>query len=532
MKKMIYILVLMAFTACGTKKSQENFGKPIGYIELENSTLELSELVTDLEVPWDIEAGIEGELWFTEVSGNVYRLDLNTNKKTKVFQVSDLIAKKSYGLLGMTVHPTSGYVFLHYTFAITNDKKEEIIKSRLVRYEYEKDTLTHPLVILDSIPGATYHNGSRLIISKDDKLFFSLGDVGKTDLVQDDNFLGGKILRMNLDGTIPKDNPIPDSYVWAKGLRNTQGLAFSPSGHLYGSDHGPVNDDEVNLLVAKGNYGWPDIHGYPDKVQEKTFASAYETIEPLNAWTPTVATAGMAYYGFNAIPEWKNSLILATMKGRSIRVIHLSDDGKSMESEDIFLQKLFGRFRDVAVSPSGNIFISTSNRDWHPRFQPWMYDGLPEGPDRIIKVRVLGNDENKAEGLPVYRQETEAMSLMDENWSPAVSEEFEEGSKLYRTHCLTCHGPEGKGSEGLIPPLVQTDWVTGDKGKLIRVMLSGISGEIEVNGEKYNQEMPSYSHLTDTELAEILTFIRNNFGNKAGTVIPGEIFEERKGLSK
>ncbi|MCL6259452.1 PQQ-dependent sugar dehydrogenase [Aquiflexum sp. TKW24L] len=530
MKIIAFALLLVAIAACSTKSSKENFGKPIGYIQLENTALEISELVTDLEVPWDIEAGIEGELWFTEVNGAVYRLDLKKNQKTKVFQVPDLIAKKSYGLLGMTVHPSLGYVFLHYTFAIANDKKEETIKSRLVRYEFKEDTLANPLILLDSIVGATYHNGSRLIISSDDKLFFSLGDVGQTERTQDVSFFGGKILRMNLDGSIPTDNPIPNNLVWAMGLRNSQGLAFGKNEKLYGSDHGPLNDDEVNLLIPNGNYGWPDVHGFIDTDNEKEYALLHPIIEPIQAWTPTLATAGLAYYGKSEIPEWKNSLIIATMKGRSIRVIHLSEDGNSMESESIFLQKEFGRFRDVAVSPEGEIFISTSNRDWHPRFQPWMYEGLPEGPDRILKIRVLAEGENKIQGLPIYRQETEPIPLMDENWNPAVSQEFELGSKLYGTHCLACHGPEGKGSEGLIPPLAKTDWVTGDKGKLIRIMLTGLSGEIEVNGEKYNQEMPPYNNLTDSELAEILTFIRNNFGNKSNAVIPGEIFEERKGL--
>jgi mono/diheme cytochrome c family protein len=220
------------------------------------------------------------------------------------------------------------------------------------------------------------------------------------------------------------------------------------------------------------------------------------------------------------------------MKGRSLRVLQLDDDGQSIAKESIFLQKHFGRIRDIAVAPNGDVFFSTSNRDWHPRFQPWMYDGLPEGPDRILRIRKVKKGQKNNPSLPIYQEEAEPIPLMDENWSFKVSEELEAGAKLYAQYCLTCHGPEGKGAEDLIPPLSQTDWVTGDKGRLIRIMLMGLSGEITVNGQIYNQEMPAYDYLSDTEIADLLTFIRNEFGNKASAVIPGEIYEERKGLKR
>jgi cytochrome c553 len=251
--------------------------------------------------------------------------------------------------------------------------------------------------------------------------------------------------------------------------------------------------------------------------------------EPLQAWTPTIATAGLEYYHSQSIPEWQNSLILATMKGRSIRVLHLNDEGDEIESEDIYLQRVFGRIRDISLGHQGEVYLSTSNRDWHPRFQPWMYEGLPEGPDRIIRLRNIQPDK-RDKGLPVYSRDNEPIRLMNENWNPEVPAELTKGRDLYASHCLACHGPDGTGAIDLIPPLSGTPWVTGDKGRLIRTMLKGLNGEIEVNGKKYNQEMPGFAHLEDSDLAEILTFIRNQFGNKASAVIPGEVFEERKGI--
>jgi aldose sugar dehydrogenase len=531
--KLFILLVFLIFHSCIQNTSETVADYPIlGYIQLENSTLEISEVVTDLEVPWEVEAGVSGKLWFTQVSGSVHLLDLKTGEQKDIFQVPDLIAKKSYGLLGMTVHPIEPLIFLHYTFAIPKHNQEEEIRSRLVRYEFNGETLVNPSILMDSLPGATFHNGSRIVLGENNTLLFSLGDVGKVNLTQDKDFLGGKILRINQDGSIPKDNPFPTNPVWAMGLRNTQGLAFGRQNRLYGSDHGPMNDDEVNFLVKGGNYGWPDVHGFIENEKEIAYAEKVEVIEPLIAWTPTIAVAGMAYYGNNDIPEWENSLLLATMKGQSIRVLRLSPEGKIIEAEGIYLQKHFGRIRDITVSPSGDIFFSTSNRDWHPRFQPWMYDGLPDGPDRIIRLRKLDDNKKPDPALPVYKKETAPIPLMDENWSFGVPKELESGAKLYTQHCLTCHGPDGKGSPDLIPPLSQTDWVTGDKGRLIRIMLLGLMGEIEVNGNTYNQEMPAYNHLSDKEISDILTFIRNEFGNKSDAVIPGEVYEERQGLKR
>lgn len=530
MNKAFLFLFFIYFFSCKPKQEKFPAFPVVGYIQLENSILEISEIGNGLQVPWDISTSIENEIWFTQVNGSVHVLDLTSGSQKVVYQVPDLVAKKSYGLLGMAVHAKKKLLFLHYTFALTKETQEEKIFSRLVSFNLDGQNPSKKRVLLDSLPGATYHNGSRIVISNDDKLYFSLGDVGKTESVMDDAFPGGKIHRLNLDGSIPEDNPIKGSSIWAKGLRNTQGLTFGKNGNLYGSDHGPATDDEINLLIKGGNYGWPEVHGYIDQEKEKEYAEKHAIIEPLKAWTPTIATAGLAYYGSNEIPEWENSLLLASLKGRSFRILHLDSIGKQILSEDIFLQKTFGRIRTIAVAADGSIYFSTSNRDWHPRYQPWMYNDLPEEMDRILRLRILQTSEKPIEGLPFFKKEAKQIPLMDENWNFEVPQEMELGANLYSTHCLVCHGPDGKGAEGLIPPLSQTTWVTGDKGRLIRLMLTGLSGPIEVNGKTYNQEMPSFDFLNDVEMAELLSFIRNEFGNKADAIIAGEVFEERKSI--
>lgn len=527
---LISICFVLFVFSCVKEQNLPNHEKYIAHLKLDTTFIKITEVATDIDVPWDIEPGFDNNLWFTELKGTVNLLNLNTGEKKTVLQVPDVFYKKSHGLLGLAMHPNfkeNPFLYLHYTFKIAKEGRQEETKSRIVRYSFENDTLVSPKILLDSIVGKTYHNGSRLVISPDLKLYFSMGDAGEPDLAQNINHLNGKIIRLNLDGSIPEDNPIKNNPVWSWGHRNPQGLVFSNKGLFYNSEHGPNNDDEINLISKGHNYGWPNIHGYPDLDNEKKYAQDSIITEPLKAWTPTLGTAGLAYYNDESIPEWKNALLSVNLKGRSLRVLKLSEDGKSITNETIYFQKRFGRIRDIFVDINGNIYLSTSNRDWHPRYQPWMYDSLPQGGDRIIKLSVDNNP--KTEEIIILRQDTAAMKLFSEDWEFDVNDEtVGDGERLYMEHCASCHRQNGEGVEGLNPPLANVDWVTGDKGILIRTVLFGLSDPIEINGKTYEQEMPGFSNLTDIELANILTYIRNNFGNQANPIIPGEVFEERK----
>ncbi|MEH6406164.1 MAG: PQQ-dependent sugar dehydrogenase [Leeuwenhoekiella sp.] len=525
-KQCLLFVIIVAIMLFSCKNDVDNEEKAIAYLKISDDYLSITPVETNLEVPWDIDSSLPDKLWFTEQNGTVYLKDLITDSTKKMYKVPDVIYKKSYGLLGMAVHPLEPYIFLHYTFT----KDTVTIQSRLVRYTYDSDTLKESKILINNISGNTYHNGSRLVISPDGKLIFSMGEVGDTPNAQNDSVITGKILRLNIDGTVPKDNPIKDSYIYTRGHRNPQGLAFSDKTILYSSEHGPNNDDEINLIVANKNYGWSDAQGFCDTESEQEYCATHNITEPLKAWTPTIAVAGLAFYNNDKIPEWQNSLLLANLKGRALRVLKLSANGQHISDEHIYLQKKFGRIRDVAVAPKGDIYFATSNRDWHPRFQPWMYDSVPEGPDKIYRIRAMPKDEELDPKLAIYEEDKEPLKLESENWNPDLEDEFVSGGKLYANNCMSCHGPNGQGSEDLIPPLSGTDWVTGVKGKLIRTVLTGLSYPIEVNGKKYNQEMPSYSQLTDQEIADILTYIRGSFDNETSGIIMGEVFEERKSI--
>jgi hypothetical protein len=168
---------------------------------------------------------------------------------------------------------------------------------------------------------------------------------------------------MNLDGTVPEDNPVPGSYIWTWGHRNPQGLVISSGGILYSSEHGPSSDDEVNIIEKGRNYGWPDVKGLCNDVTETQFCADSFVFEPIAAWTPTLAVAGTDFYSNSAISGWQNSLLITTLKENNLVALRLSADGRSVVDEEVFFDGWFGRLRDVCTSPDGRVFLAVSNRD-------------------------------------------------------------------------------------------------------------------------------------------------------------------------
>lgn len=223
---------------------------------LDSTVLSVKPIVSNLTVPWDIQYGPDGWIWFTEQRGVVSRVNPNTGVKQQLTKIQDVFFKRSTGLLGMAVGfdkaTQQTYVYVDYTY-----KQAALIASKVVRYTFDKDTLVKPFILLDHIPASEGHNGSRVAIAPDGMLIVSTGDATFSDNAQNIHSLSGKLLRVKPDGSVPSDNPIPGSYIWSLGHRNPQGLCFSPSGKLYASEHGLANDDEINLIEKGRNYGWP-----------------------------------------------------------------------------------------------------------------------------------------------------------------------------------------------------------------------------------------------------------------------------------
>ena len=178
----------------------------------------------------------------------------------------------------------------------------------------------------------------------------------------------GKILRINLDGTIPADNPVAGNPYWSFGHRNPQGLVFA-NNKLYSAEHGPSNDDEINIIEKGKNYGWPNVEGFCDG-GEQTFCSANNVKEPVKNWTPTAAISGLDYYSSDLIPQWKNSLLVAALKNARIYQMKLDDTFSTITQTNEYFNGDYGRMRDICISPAGKVYICTSNG----------------GNDRIIEV--------------------------------------------------------------------------------------------------------------------------------------------------
>jgi len=351
----LYLIVYVISIAC--HKSSSPSAEPLPE---NNDPVQITSKViaNNLNFPWQLLWGPDNMLWVTERPGRISRVDPNNGNITPLATIDEVYPKGEGGLLGMAIlknsaQETSLYVAFDYN-------KNNNYTGKVVRYNYNNGTLTDPLVIIDDLIAAGIHNGCRLAFSADQKLFITTGDASDQSTPQDLNSKNGKILRVNPDGSIPADNPDPLSPVWSYGHRNPQGLVFV-NDILFSSEHGPDSDDEINIIQKGGNYGWPDVRGFCDEPDEQTFCNDHDVVEPLKNWTPTVAVCGINYYNNDSIPQWKNSILMATLKNSRLVQLKLSGDQRSItESHEFFIND-YGRMRDVCVAPDGRVFICTSN---------------------------------------------------------------------------------------------------------------------------------------------------------------------------
>ena len=349
-------------------------------VQIGETTLTFRDVVTGVEVPWEMLWGPDDHLWVTERPGRVIRIDPETgNFNTILDWESEVESGGEPGMLGMALHPdfeNTPLVYLVYNFSAGFSVRE-----RLVSFEWDGENLVNETILLDDIPGGGIHNGARLLMSLDGKILMTTGDRGNADLSQDMSSLNGKLLRINLDGSIPEDNPDPESYIYSYGHRNAQGLCHGPNGIIYSSEHGAQQSDELNLIERNRNYGWPIVQGACNTNNEEAFCEANAVVEPLREWSPCVAVNDIVYYNHPAIPEFQNSVLMAVLGGLSggaqrISQLVLNENGTAVEAENQYFTN-FGRLRDICINPhTGAIYIAT-NGPQYPGF----------GPNRIVEYR-------------------------------------------------------------------------------------------------------------------------------------------------
>lgn len=344
------VLTLPVTISLYCKKSNKN-AEPPDAVEIRDSVI-----AGNLSHPWEILWGPDNHIWMTERSGKISRLNPSTGAITPVLSINEVESNGEGGMLGMALHPnfaTTPQIFVVYNYDNGSGYKEKV-----VRYNYNGASLDNPLIIIDNIQAAGIHNGSRLLIVGN-KLFITTGDASNSSFSQNTSSLNGKILRLNLDGTIPVDNPEANNPYWSWGHRNPQGLVFA-NNKLYSSEHGPNDNDEINIIEKGRNYGWPDVRGFCESA-EKDFCTDHNVVEPIKAWTPTIATCGLDYYNSDLIPQWKNSLLLVTLKNARLYQMTLDDAFSSITTTNEYFSGKYGRVRDLCISPIGKVYLCTSN---------------------------------------------------------------------------------------------------------------------------------------------------------------------------
>ena len=261
---------------------------------------------------------------------------------------------------------------------------------------------------------------------------------------------------------------------------------------------------------------WPNVQGYCDLPDEKLYCDSTSIAEPIKDWTPCIAPSGIDYYFSNKIPEWKNSILLATLKGVSLKVLKLNNNKNAILSEKTYFEGDFGRIRDICISPDGDIYISTSNRDWNPLGVPKPHD------DRIIRIAKISNLDNLTK-----MKENEKMIHL--SGVEKINKDFSSGESLYKNYCASCHKQDGNGVVGSFPALNKNSIVLGNKNLVIPVLLKGAAGITGTKGT-YSEKMPAFNFMDDQQMADVLTYIRHKWENHADSVTSSEVKIIRKKL--
>ena len=419
-----------------------------------------SVLVSGLHGPWEITWGPDDMLWVTErTAGRIDRIDPKSGQIIPAITLTDMATRSGQdGLLGLALDPGLGqgtghdFVYTGYTHFDPARRADPAVKDsaspylhmygKIIRLSYDPGTgaLSNPVILIDGLPAGSDHDSGRVKIGPDGKLYYTIGERGNDQLAnwcipieaqrlptaeeitaKDYFSYQGKSLRMNLDGSIPSDNPVLNgvqSHIFTYGHRNMQGISFGPDGTLYASEHGPKSDDEVNILKSGGNYGWPHVAGFRDDkaYQYARWADASKPcaslkfsdlaidpsvprenetdwkepfIEPIatlftvpSDWNfadprcgnisfvcwPTIAPSSIEAYrpAKGGIPGFDNALLVTSLKLGSLFRLPLSADGQTVAGPIERYFQTENRYRDLAISPDGHtIYIATDTDGWH-----------------------------------------------------------------------------------------------------------------------------------------------------------------------
>lgn len=359
--KIITISVLLLFAGCSKAE-----GEPI--LQSEHHDFKIVTITDGLNHPWSLTFLPSGDYLVSERNGTLWRIS-PAGDKTEITGVVDVYHRGQGGLLDITPEPNfQNGGWLYYAYAAENDEglaNTEVARARL---DLENNRLTETEIIFRAEPKVegSNHWGSRLLFALDGTLYITLGERFdyKEEAQNPHNHLG-TIVRVNPDGSVPEDNPFNDGEkgdpkVFTYGNRNVQGIALHPTtGEVWAHEHGTKGGDEVNILEAGANYGWPDVtfgeSYWGTEISDKTTAPGMK--DPVLQWTPSIAPSGMAFYNGNKFPAWQGDLFVGALAHRHLRRLEL--DGERVVHQEELLTEMEDRIRDVRQGPQGYLYVLT-----------------------------------------------------------------------------------------------------------------------------------------------------------------------------
>jgi aldose sugar dehydrogenase len=341
---------------------------PQGPVETEAATFRVAEVAGGLEHPWAVAFLPGGGMLVTERPGRLRLVEDGRLRDEPVAGVPEVHARRQGGLLDVAVDPDFGrnrQIYLSYAHEDGGETTTRVMRAR-----FSPDGLSDQRVIFEAKPlvDSSMHFGSRLAFGNDSTLYVTVGErYSEREAAQDLGTHLGKVLRINKDGSVPEDNPfvgregaVPEIYTY--GHRNPQGLAVDPrDGRVWENEHGARGGDEVNVLKAGANYGWPDV-AYGVSYDGSTIGTGQSEAPgvepPLFYWDPSIAPAGMAFYLGDRFPGWRGDVLVGALKFQLVSRLDLDGQGRVVKEERL-LEGELGRIRDVAAGPDGLVYLLT-----------------------------------------------------------------------------------------------------------------------------------------------------------------------------
>ena len=347
-----------------TQKTERKIEETVRTLDYE---MQIETWVEGLDIPWAIDFPSANLALVTERSGQLRLIRNGVLQPDPVAGIPIVLAKGQGGLLDVTSdpdYPENGWIYLAYSHRLPEN--EDMAMTRIVRGRVKDNSWTDQQVLFEAKPehyrNTRHHYGSRIVFDKKGYLYFSIGDRGAGEQAQDLNRPNGKVHRIHKDGRIPADNIYHGredalATIFTYGNRNPQGLAVNPQTDMvWATEHGPMGGDELNLLTAGANYGWPVVtYGLDyDGTVISELTQKDGTVQPILYWKPSIAVCGLDFYRGDLFPRWKNKLIVGALKYEEVRILDIKEN--RVLHEEIIL-KNYGRVRDVASGPDGAIYV-------------------------------------------------------------------------------------------------------------------------------------------------------------------------------